>query len=680
MKFSYDWIREYVEDAPAPAKAAELLTTHAFEVKSVDKCGKDTVLDVDVLANRAADALSHVGIARELALISGKPFVPPSVQVNESRSFPIVEVPMPKVADDVLCPRYSLRAMRGVRVAPSPAWLKQRLETLGLRPINNVVDAANYVMLEFGQPLHAFDAAKVQGTVQVRRAKAGERFMTLDNQTLELDSEALVIADDSGAIGLAGIKGGVSTGVDETTTDLLIEAANFQQASIRRSSARFNLRTDAAIRFSRGADPTLTTMALDRVAGLIQELAQGKVAWGIHDLYPNPRESRQIHLRLERINSLLGTSLTETQVAAFLKHLSFSVKRVKAGVWRVAVPTYRPDLVAEEDLIEEVGRLNGFERIPVVAPTTSITPTESSEFRKWVGQAKQVIAGLGFTEVYNYAYVSAAELDLLGMRAEALELMNSVNTERPFLSPSLLARLMQNVADNLRFFPQVKLFEFAKTFRRGAGAAPVDERWCLAGVVAHRHAPARHRHDAALEAKGLAEGLTESLGIDDAWFDDAPATPAPFFAEGRWVEVKVGERVVGRVGEVAVKVAEYYGLADPVAFFELDPALLEELTEAEREFEPLPKYPALVRDISLFVPAETRIVEVENVISIVGGELVEDMDLFDMYEPEGSEERRSIAFHIVYRAQDRTLSEKEIDTLHKKICKALETELGAEIR
>ncbi|MBI2625898.1 phenylalanine--tRNA ligase subunit beta, partial [Candidatus Parcubacteria bacterium] len=325
MKFSYSWIREYLEDAPTPARAAELLTMHAFEVKSVDKRGKDTVLDVDVLANRAADALSHVGIARELALLSGTPLTPPSVQVSESGSFPLADVPMPKVADDVLCPRYSLRAMRGVRVAPSPAWLTQRLETLGLRSVNNVVDAANYVMLELGQPLHAFDAVKVQGAIQVRHAKSGERFMTLDHQTLELDPEALVIADDSGAIGLAGIKGGLSTGVDETTTGLLMEAANFQPANVRRSSVRFNLRTDAAIRFSRGVDPTLTTVALDRVTGLIQELAGGEVARGIHDLYPNPREPQQIPLRLERINSLLGTSLTETQVAAFLKRLSFSV-------------------------------------------------------------------------------------------------------------------------------------------------------------------------------------------------------------------------------------------------------------------------------------------------------------------------------------------------------------------
>ncbi|MBI3305128.1 phenylalanine--tRNA ligase subunit beta [Candidatus Parcubacteria bacterium] len=680
MKFSYDWIREYAEGAPTPAKAAELLTTHAFEVKSVEQRGKDAVFDVDVLANRAADALSHVGIARELALLLAKSFTPPSVRVNESRSFPIADVPMPKIADDGLCPRYSLRAMRGVRVAPSPAWLTQRLETLGLRPINNVVDAANYVMLELGQPLHAFDAAKVRGPIQVRRAKSGERFMTLDNQTLELDPDALVIADSSGAIGLAGIKGGLSTGVDETTTGLLIEAANFQPANIRRSSVRFNLRTDAAVRFSRGVDPTLTTMALDRVAGLIRELAQGEVAWGSHDLYPNPREPQPIHFRLERINSLLGTSLTEAQVFGFLERLSFSVERVKAGVWRVAVPTYRPDLVAEEDLIEEVGRLNGFERIPVVAPATSIMPTESSEFRQWIGQVKQVMAGFGFTEAYNYAYVSAAELDLLGMRAEALELMNPVNTERPYLAPSLLARLMQNVADNFRFFPAVKLFEFAKTFRQGAGVWPLDERWCLAGVVAYRHAPARQRHDAVLEVKGLVEGVMEAFGVDDAWFDDAPASSTAYLAAGRWVEVKVGERVVGKIGEVAVEVAKHYGLADLVAFFELDPALLEELTEAEREFEPLPKYPALVRDISMFVPADTRIADIENVISTAGGELVEDMDLFDMYEPEGSEERRSVAFHIVYRAKDRTLSEKEIDTLHKKICKALETELSAEIR
>ncbi len=653
---------------------------HAFEVKSVEKQGKDTVLDVDVLANRAADALSHVGIARELALLSGTPLTPPSVRVSESRSFDMAEVPKPQVADHEICPRYSLRAMRGVRVGPSPAWLAERLEALGLRSINTAVDAANYVMLELGQPLHAFDAAKVRGAIQVRRAAAGERLVTLDNQTLVLDPDALVIADESGAIGLAGIKGGFGTGVDETTTDLLIEAANFEHANIRRSSARFHLRTDAAVRFSRGVDPTLTIVALDRVAALIRELAGGEVAQGVHDLYPNPRQPEVVYLRLERVNSLLGTSLTDVQVAGFLEQLSFAAQHEHEGVWRVTAPMYRPDIATEEDLIEEVGRLYGFEQIPAVVPAVTITPTESPEFRQWAAQAKQVIAGYGFTEVYNYVYVSAAELDLVGMRAEALELANPVNTERPFLAPSLVPRLLQNAADNFRFFPQAKLFELAKTFRRSSGAAPADEVPCLAGVVAYRHAPARHRHDAALEVKGLVEGLIESFGIDDAWFDDAPATPAPFFAAGRWAEVKMGERMVGKIGEVAAEVAGQYGLADPVAFFELDVVLLEELTETEREFEPLPKYPALVRDISLFVSAETRIAEIENVISTAGGELVEDVDVFDLYEPEGGEERRSIAFHIVYRAQDRTLSERDVGEVHRKIAKALENELGAEIR
>lgn len=680
MRFSYHWLKELTNVETDPAKLAELISLHAFEVKSLDRVGHDTIFDIDMLSNRAADAASHVGMAREIAAIAGVRFDLPPAKLAESPSLSISDWPVPRVEDAALCPRYSVRAIRGVRVGESPAWLKDRLAALGLRAVNNVVDAANYVMLETGQPLHAFDARKVRGAIAVRRAKPGEQLATLDGQTLDLDPEALVIADGSGAIGLAGIKGGASTGVDERTTDLLIEAANFQAATIRRSSRRYGLVTDAAVRFSRGVDVSATVQALDRVAALIQELAGGEVAKGVYDAYPNPAQPAVVELAASRVRSLLGSALADGEIVELLARLGFTADTVQPGMWRVTAPTFRQDIAIEEDLIEEVGRLYGLERIQPELPQASIASSEGSSFRRWVRNVSEALVGFGFAEVYNYVYTASDELDWLGMRERAVELENPVNTARPFLAPSLVPRLVQNAADNFRFFSEVRIFETGKTFAWDDDRSGVNESTRLAGIIAYRNPAKPQRHQAALEAKGTVENILELLGIDSGWFDDAPKTAAPYLASGRFAEIKVGEQVVGLFGEVAPEVAERCGIADPIAVFELDAELLEQLTEREREYEPLPKYPALVRDISMFVPAGTRIVEVENVISTASGELVEDVDLFDLYEPEGSEERRSVAFHIVYRAKDRTLSEKEIDALHKKICKALETELGAEIR
>lgn len=675
MRFSYSWIKEFTKADLNPQEIADLLSAKSSEVKEVIPSGEDTILDIDILPNHP-DALSHIGIAREISALSDAEFIEktykPKLAALKDLSITI--------EDADACPRYSALVIRNVAVGPSPKWLKERLESLGLKSINNIVDATNYVMLEMGQPLHAFDMGKVDKIV-VRRARDGERIKTLDEaQTeYELGSSVLVIADGAKPLAIAGIKGGTETGITHTTRDIIVESANFASEAIRAASNLLSLRTDASERFSYGVDPELTVQALSRVAEIIKEIASGESGEAVIDVYPKRFKPLKFKLETSYIRSLLGAEITDTAIAAILKRFGFGVSGSKKTLV-VTVPSRRLDIQRAEDLIEEVGRAYGYENIPSKPPMVA-----AFNDRKWVkeetsswwdeyefirerGYISHLLASIGFIEVYNYALLSDELKEAFGYE-DIKELENPATHEYRYLRPSLIPRLAYAVCDNFRFADQVRLFETGHVF--GKLDEPEGKRLALA--IGYRSNIAVR--DVFLELKSAIDLLICKLGITDTEFTDTGRGMAT---------LTTGDGVtLGTLSVLRPQIAERLKLKGAVAVAEFDLTKLIKHFQEEREYEPLPKYPAAIRDISILVPLDVRIGDI--MVAIEGADakgIVRDVDVFDIYEP-GEEEKgenKSVAFHVVYRADDHTLTDAEVTDVEDAIKRELIERFQAEIR
>ena len=648
MKISYNWLQDLIkEKLPQPAKLADLLTMHSFETELVKRVGKDYLLDIDVLPNRAHDCLSYWGIAREVAALLKYSFKPIEYAKKiKSMSQPIKDFLKVEVKDKNLCPRYTARALINIKVGLSPQWLQERLKVCGLRPISNVVDIANYVMLETGQPLHAFDADKVK-TIIVRRAKKGEKITTLDNEKYDLDENVLVIADEKNPVCLAGIKGGQGPGIDGQTKKIILEAANFSPQIIRQGSKQLKLETDASWRFEHQIDPNLTQEAIDMAAYLIQEIADGQVLKGIVDVYPNKVRPKKVKLDIERVKSLLGIKISEKEIKDILTRLEFEIR----PNFQVVIPTRRIDVSIPEDLIEEIGRIYGFEKIPSQLPRATLIPSARNEDLVYQNKVRDILVNLGFSEVYNYSFVN---------NKEEVEVLNPVSQEQKYLRSNLTSNLLKNIESNKKYFKEVKLFEIGKVFAKKKSKIIEKKRLGLILFPADFY-----------RLKGVIETLLNKLRITDVWYDEA---------SGENIRAKV------RVGPARNASRSEAGENDLLGWlgdniFELDFEKIVKLATEERIYLPPSKYPAMVRDIALLVDRGTKVVEVLNLINAAGGSLVRDVDLFDMYEGEEiPDNKKNLAFHIIYQADNHTLTDKEINAWQEKIIKALEEKKGWEIR
>jgi len=641
MKISYNWLQSLIKkDLPQPEKLADLLTMYSFETEVVNKQGKDYLLDVEVLPNRAHDCLSHLGIAREIGALLKEPFesvdYAEKIKVNQQELIKnLVKV---EVKDKNLCPCYTARALTDVKVGSSPQWLQERLKVCGLRPINNVVDIANYVMLETGQPLHAFDADKLEAkseikTIIVRRAKKGEKITTLDNEKYDLDENILVIADEKNPVCIAGIKGGKRPEIDSQTKKIILEAANFSSQIIRQGSKKLNLKTDASWRFEHQLDPNLTQEAVEMAAYLIQEIATGQVLEGVIDVYPDKIKAKKIRLDPKKVEKLLGIKISNKEIKSILERLGFEVMSQE-----VTIPTRRLDISIPEDLIEEIGRLYSFEKIPSKMPSAALIPPVRNEDLIYQNKIRDILTNLGFSEAYNYSFVSD----------KGVEVLNPVSQEQKYLRSNLAINLLKNIKENKKYFKEVRLFEIGKVFKKNK--SKVIEGKKLGAVLF----PADF-----YRLKGVIETLLNKLRITDVWYDEVSG-------ENIRAEVKIGNDLLGWLGD---------------NIFELDFEKIVELATEERIYLAPSKYPAVVRDIALLVEPGVKVVEALNLINAAGGRLVRDIDLFDMYEgekiPHG---KKNLAFHIIYQSNDHTLTDKEVNKLQEKIIKALEEEGGWEVR
>ena len=699
MVFSYNWLKDYIKGKlPAPKKLAELLTMKAFEVSEVRRAGKDFVLDIDVLPNRAGDCFSHQGIAREIAAITGLIYRGSTSMVSEDKNLKAKDFVGVEVKNKMVCPRYTARVVTDVKVGPSPKWIRERLKVCGLRPINNIVDIANYVMLETGQPLHAFDGQKLEGQkIIVRFAREREKIVTLDEEKYDLNENILVIADAKKPVAIAGIKGGKIPEIDKKTKIIVLESANFDSRVIRQGSQKLDLKTDASWRFEHGLDPNLTEMAINRAAYLIQKIAKGKVgdeAKGLIDFYPKKVLPKRVKLDLDYVEKLLGAKITAKEIKDILKRLDFKIMEVRLPLIGVEIPTRRLDISLPEDLIEEIGRIYGYQKIKAAFPTATLIPPKRNIEIFWEDMTKNILKEAGFTEVYNYSFFGEKEAKLFGYeKKDLIELENPLSGEQKYLRASLIPNLLKNIEKNFRYFPEIKIFELGKTFHPSPKFGGGEKR-ALTGVITG---------DAFYQAKGMVDLLLNKLGISNIWYDEPSIhlTPHPAkrgSAYDSWqptpeqtklsiwhpkkcAEIKIDGEEIGFLGEISPRVLHGLDFQGKVVLFDIDFEKLSKISSEEHEYQPISKFPAAVRDIAILVPRQIRVEEVLNKIEAVGGRLIRDIDLFDIYEgeeiPRG---KKNLAFHLIYQAEDRTLSSKEIDQIQNKIILALEKEIGWEVR
>jgi phenylalanyl-tRNA synthetase beta chain len=663
MKFSFNWLQSFFnKKLPNPERLAEVLTLHSFEVEGIERLGKDFILDIDVLPNRT-DCYSHFGIAREISAILGSKLKEEKWQLKEDKNLKIENFASIKVISG--CKRYSARLIFDVKVGESPDWVKERLESCGIKPINNVVDIANYVMLELGQPLHAFDFEKIEKRkIIVRFAKKGEKILTLDDEEYNLGKEILVIADSKKPIAIAGIKGGKETGISEKTKIILLESANFDPVAIRRGSIKLDLKTDASMRFSHGLDPNLTEIAANRAAYLISKICGGKVAKGILDYYPEKVLPRKIKLEIEKVESLLGIKIPKEKILKILKNLGFKINQKLI----VEVPTFRRDVLIQEDLIEEIGRIYGYDRIENKFPVSALVPPKKNPEIFWENFVKDVLVSLGFTEVYNYSFLSKEDIENFGFEEEAIEIENPASAFYQFLRPSLIPGLIKDVQKNQNEFKEIKIFEIGKIFKNK------KEKKALAGLITG---------DRFFELKGIIDTLLKRMGISNFYFDFHEPSPEEskisIWQIKKSAEIKIDGEEVGFLGEISKKILEKYKIKDKIVAFDIDFEKLANLATEEHEYEPFSIYPAIVRDISVLVPKDVLVEDVMNVIEETAGKLIRDIDLFDIYE-ELEEDRKSLAFHIIFQLKDRAILPEEVENAFQKIVENLEKKPDWEVR
>ncbi len=663
MKFSFNWLQSFFDKKlPKPEKLAEILTMHCFEVEKVEKIGKDFVLDIDVLPNRT-DCYSHLGIAREISSILGLKLKEEKWKIQEEKNLKAKDFASIKVFSG--CQRYTARVILDVKVGESPQWIKERLEACGIKPINNVVDITNYVMLELGQPLHAFDLEKIEGKkVIVRFAKKGEKISTLDDEKYDLDKDILVIADQKRPIAIAGIKGGKETGISQNTKIVFLESANFDPVIIRRSSVKLDLKTDASMRFSHGLDPNLTEIAINRAAYLISKICGGKIAKGVLDYYPEKALPKKIKLEIEKVESLLGVKIPKSRILKILKNLGFKVNQKL----EVEVPTFRRDVSIQEDLIEEIGRIYGYEKIQKQFPISALIPPKKNSEIFWENFVKDVLVSLGFTEVYNYSFLSKEDIENFGFKKEATEIENPASAFYQFLRPSLIPGLIKNIQKNQAEFSEIKIFEIGKIFKNK------KEKKALAGVITG---------EKFFEAKGVIDALLKKMGISNFYFDFYQPTPEEskisIWKIKKSAEIKIDGEEIGFLGEISKRILEKYKIKNNIVAFDIDFEKLAKLATEEHEYEPFSVYPAIVRDISVLVPKNVLVEEIMNVIEEAAGKLIRDIDLFDIYE-EIEEERKSLAFRIIFQLKERAILPEEVEKAFQKIIENLEKNPNWEVR
>lgn len=652
---------------------------------------KDVMYEIGLTPNRA-DCLSVVGVAREVAAMVDAPLRLPEPVLHESGQS-IAEKTSVILEDPNLCPRYAARLIENVKIGPSPEWLARRLETVGLRSINNVVDVTNFVMMELGQPLHAFDFNLLrERRIVVRRAEEGASFTTLDGQVRTLMASDLVICDGGGPVALAGIMGGGNSEVSTETTDILLESAYFNPLTIRRTSKRLGLHTDASHRFERGTDVDMVPLALDRAAGLIAELASGQLASGVVDAYPSALPRRSVRVTASKTSQVLGLEIDAGEICHKLNAIGLKCEIVvdcSDGAVKVEIPNFRPDLEREIDLIEEVARLIGYDEIPVTMPTSSLTCQQLPDHLSSERQVRDLMIQQGYSEVINYSFYNAACLDKLRVveadaRRQNINILNPLTEEQGVMRTTLVPSLLETASRNLAYRSEnLALFELRPVFQAVENSELPEEKLRLVAFLCGRRERLGWAQSSEgadfFDMKGVVEQLLVNLGVNDVRWQ--PEHDEPFYHPGKSCAIYQGELMLGTLGELHPEVVRNFDLAPSSLLCDIDVEALFECGDTTIQFKPLSRFPDVQRDSAFLVDREVTAQQVFGVLDSVKLKDLESIELFDVYCGEGVPEgKKSMAFRACYRAMDRTLTDELIQNLHGKLIKAMEKQLKAELR
>jgi len=656
---------------------------------------KDDVIEFEITPNRP-DCLCVIGIAREIAAVTKTAFKMPDLSFEEIGE-EIYENAKVTILDEDLCIRYGAKMFRNVTVKESPLWMKIRLYRSGARPINNIVDITNYVMLECNQPLHAFDYDLIAGhNITVRRAQENEKIFTLDGVERTMTKDMLLICDDNRAVAVAGVMGGLDTEITENTKTVLLEAANFSGPSVWKTSRMLKLRSESSARFEKGLDSQTVQLALERCSNLIYQFNAGKILLGMIDVGKTKKELAKIKASVSNVNSKLGTTLSREEVTECLSLLGFEICG-EQDVMDVTVPSFRDDVKEEIDLVEEIARTWGYNKIPsTIPPVTSLGGWGGIHVQEIL--TRELLTSYGAMEVLTYTLISSNDLDLLNMPLDS-ELRNGIKVSNPMsedhvmlrttMLPSILKVISTNVNrknDNVNVFEIGKIFNYTEILKNSGsmekGTKPAIETKILAGGITGSRVNQSWLSKTIpydfYDAKGMIEGLFAEIGVCNVQF-----VKSLHYAlhPGRTCDVKIDDIVIGYLGELHPSVAENYGVPKRTYVYELNYEKLVEKCSKVIKYRPIPKYPAVQRDIAILVNKDICVQDVESKISVVGGELIESVKLFDVYEgAQVAQGMRSLAFSVTYRAADRTLTDEEVEKVHSKVVSALEETYSASLR
>ena len=683
MKASIKWLMEHVDFSLSAKELSHLLTMAGLEVEGAEEIGDDTILEIAVTPNRP-DCLSIRGIAREISANLGIPLkkVPRSISMEEG------EGPEIAIEEQEICTRYASRIIYGVEPGPSPEWIAKRLEAHGFRSSLNIVDITNYVLLEMGHPLHAFDLDRLAGKkIEVRRAGSVKEFQTLDEEKRVLNNDTLLICDAEKPVAIAGIMGGSNSEVTSSTVNILLESAYFKPDSIRRSAKRLGLATESSYRFERGADINGLIDALDMASQMIVEIAGGTLT-KLSDNYPKPYSPQEIFVRLDRISSLLGVDIDKTSALRFLDNLGFKCESEEKGIL-VTPPGFRPDIQREVDIIEEIARLYGYDKIPSTLPVIKMQTMPDSTKRGVINNIKDFMIKSGYTEVINISFLNPAALDNLSIsvddkRRNLVYIKNPLRKEDAALRTSLVPSLLDNVSLNMsRGERALSLFEISRVFF-AAGEIQPDEVLQIAAVYCKDMSDAlwQKKHEGFFDLKGVMENLFKELKIESYFFEPDGSCCEPYLHPGKSSSIKIDAEVVGSIGALHPGVAERHDLTGDISLLEIyDLKRLLSAMPAVIKFAPLPKYPYVERDLAIIVSKDVTVAKAKEIMAGIDSNIIESVKLFDIYTGKPvPPEKKSLAFSIRYRASDRTLTDSEVDALHSDILRELERSINAKLR
>ncbi|ABR47817.1 phenylalanyl-tRNA synthetase, beta subunit [Alkaliphilus metalliredigens QYMF] len=673
LGFGKSVIPEEVKDGIWILDQAYPLGSDALEVLSLT----DQVAEFEITSNRP-DCLSMMGMAREAAATFRKELNYPNINLTETKekSGDYVQV---KIENNEKCPRYLARVIKNVKIGPSPIWLQLKLMKSGVRPINNIVDVTNYVMLEYGQPLHAFDIDAVAGDeIIIRNATSGEEMKTLDGVQRKLNESMLMITDKEKLLAIAGVMGGEESEITPKTTTVLLESANFEADGIRKTSKTLGLRTEASSKYEKGLDPNLVQIAAERACQLIAELGAGEILMGAVDVYITPKGNRQLNVSVEKINGLLGTQVSPEEMIALLKPLEIKAENMN-GRLELTIPTFRDDLVEEADIAEEIARMYGYDKIISTMAKGNIVAGGKTNGQKIEDFTKDILNAMGFNEILTFSFVSPKSVDKIELREDSLKrrfvkLLNPLGDEtsvmRTTLLPNMLEVLSRNINRNVKF---VRAFEMGNIF------LPKDEALEILPSEIPNLVMGMYGEEDFFTLKGAIEALLEQLGIEDIQVEVENYHPT--FHPGRCASILVGQHTIGTFGEIHPKVLENYDIDERCYCAEIDFSVLLELSRMERLYEPLPKYPAITRDFAVVLKNDITVKQIEGIIKDNGGNILESFTLFDIYQgsqiPEG---HKSVAYSITYRDKERTLTDDDVNILHDQILTQIREKLEGILR